>query len=66
MIEHYKRIGGGHRYQHWPFYFMQKAGKHIRCYGINYAIKAGAAYYVYNEYQQYKHLNETTFITLHN
>jgi hypothetical protein len=65
MIEHYKLANGGHRYQHWPQYFMQKAGKNLRCYGLNYGVKAFAAYLVYNEYQQYKHLNQTTFVTIH-
>jgi len=64
MIEHFKLANGGHRYQHWPMYFMQKAGKHMRCYGLNYAVKAFAGYLVYNEIQQYRHLHETTFVTI--
>jgi hypothetical protein len=48
MIEHYKLANGGHRYQHWPMYFMEKAGRHLRVYGINYAVKGFAAFLVIN------------------
>ena len=43
---------------------MEKMGRHARCYGLNYAVKGFAAYLVYNEYQQYSHLYDTTVVTM--
>lgn len=62
-IEYYK-YKHGQVYSRWPHYALGKAGRHLMRYKFNYAVKGFAAYLLYSDYQQYKHLSSIAIMSL--
>lgn len=63
VIEHYKYLHGVQR-AHWPHFAMQRAARYLMRYKVNLLVKAGAGYLVYNDYQHWRVMHETTLPTL--
>jgi hypothetical protein len=63
VIEHYRYVHGV-EYAHWPHFAMSRLARHVFRYKVNYAIKGFAAYLIYRDVAQYRHLKATTFMTI--
>ena len=62
-IEYYK-YRHGVMYARWPHFVLKKMGNTLWRYKVNYAVKGFAAYLVYSEYRQFKHMDEMAILTL--
>jgi hypothetical protein len=62
VIDHYRfRYGAAHTY--WLHTFLSRTLKNVNKYKFNYLLKAYLAYNVYSRYQNYKYVDDMTFMS---
>jgi hypothetical protein len=62
VAEHYRLLHGV-EHAYWPHYTMRNVGCHLNKYKFNYIVKAFFAYQVYREVNNYRYLNQVSFLT---
>ena len=63
MIEYY-RYRHGEMYARWPHFFMSRVAQRLWRYKLNYAVKGFAAFMVYQEYENYRHMSNVAILTI--